>query len=463
MKIRSKITLVFTLLTGSLLAIIFILVFFFSYQYTEKEFFRRLFERAYIIGQSYLEKDEVSEQIYDQILKKHYQILPEEEEAVFQVNVSRKTIDKRSNGKYSDKFIEMVFKQKHAEQKFDDGYRVGILYTDNEGDFIVVVSANNPYGEAKMNNLRNILMVAFVSSLFVIYLFGRYYAGKVLKPISKITRRANEITATNLHLRIDTGNKKDELAELAITFNSMLDRLEISFDQQNNFVNNASHELKNPLAVILGETEVTLNKERSAEEYKEALRTVEKEAQRLELLVNSLLKLAQVGHKNEGLMIESVRIDELVIEAKDALDSSRPENNILFDFSDLPDRYDELVVTGNHNLLKVALTNILDNACKFSMNQEVIVKVTVLDSSVEISIKDKGVGVPADAFKNISEPFFRAPNVRGIKGFGIGLSLSQRIINLHRGKLLIDSELEKGTEVKIIIPIHLPKFLGLKF
>lgn len=452
MKIRNKITLIFILLTGSLLAGVFIFIYLFSNRYTENEFYQRLNERANIIGQSYLEKDEVSSKVYEQILKKHYQVLPSEEEAVFKINVLNRTIEDSLSEKFPDEFIAQVFQKKRAQLKRNNTYLTGILYSDNQGDFMVVVSAKNQYGQAKMNNLRNILIIAFIAGIIAIYLLGRYYAGKVLYPISEITGKAKEISATNLHLRLDTGNNKDELAELSETFNDMLDRLETTFEMQNNFINNASHELKNPLAAILGEAEVTLKKDRLLDEYKTSLSTIEKEAQRLELLVNSLLKLAQTGHDKKGLLIEAIRVDELVMEVKEGIDKTNSDNNILFNFSRLPEHSEALVVSGNHHLLTVALTNVLDNACKFSNNNEVVVKIATINKFIEISIKDHGIGIPQDELKSVSDPFYRAANVRAFKGFGIGLPLAQRIIKLHGGKMNISSEVLKGTEVKIIFP-----------
>lgn len=453
MKIRNKITLVFILLVGSLLLSVFLLVYYFSYRYTVTDFYQRLQQRANIVAQSYLEKDEVSGQVYEEILKKHWQVLPDEQEYIFQVNIGKRIVLKKdSKSTFPTLFFEEIFSKEQAQLQTGEVFHTGILYKDNEGDFIVVVSAKDNYGQGRISYLRNILLITFTGGLLVIYFVGRYYAGKVLNPIAGITQKANEITASNLYLRLDTSKNKDELTELANTINDMLDRLETSFEIQTNFVNNASHELRNPLAVILGETEITLKKDRSIKEYKVALHAVEKEAQRLELLVNSLLKLAQTGNDGKGLLVEAIRMDELLMDVKESIDTTNPDNSIILDFSSLPDDETTLVVKGNYGLLKVALINVTDNACKFSANAEVNVAIRTRENQVEVSILDKGLGIPPEELKNISEPFYRATNVRGVNGFGVGLSLSQRIIKLHKGKIIITSEITKGTEVKIALP-----------
>ncbi len=454
MKIRNKIALIFILLTVSLLLIVFGFIYYFSYRYTQHEFYQRLRERAGIIAQSYFEKDELSRKIYNDIQQKYLQKLSDEREAVFRVDIHKQTIlEDDVDGKFPATFFEEVFNHRYAKLKTGNIDNVGILYIDNQGDFIVTVSARNVYGQAKMHNLLNILLMAFLLSGVIIYVVGIFYAGKILRPISIINKKANEISVSNLHMRLETGNSKDELTELAITFNHMLNRLENAFKDRINFVYNASHELRNPLTVILGETEVALNKERSVEDYKNSLNVIGKEASRLSSLIGSLLKVAQTDAKDRmSLAVDSVRVDELLIAVKADMDNANPENHIVFDFLGLPSQPDDLIIRGNVNLLKAALTNIMDNACKFSMNKEVVTRIIANGNVVDIRIKDQGVGIPESDLENITEPFYRASNVRTLKGFGIGLSLTNKIIKLHGGTIHITSTLGMGTEVSITLP-----------
>src|SRR5690606_11517696 len=217
----------------------------------------------------------------------------------------------------------------------------------------------------------------------------RYYAKQVLNPIARIIRRVNRIRVTNLHLRLDPGNGKDELSELAFTFNNMLDRLETSFEMQTNFINNASHELRNPLTAILGQTEVALSKDRQRDEYISSLQSIEREAARLDILVNSLLRLAQTDYRQKGLLLEPIRIDEMLLDVKTSIDKLNPENRVILDFTCLPDNPDALTVEGNYSLLNVALNNVVDNACKFSENRDVQVKIAANGANyLSLSVRD---------------------------------------------------------------------------
>ena len=182
------------------------------------------------------------------------------------------------------------------------------------------------------------------------------------------------------------------------------------------------------------------------------LNKIEVEAARLDVLISSLLKLAQTEFDNKGLIIEPIRIDELLLSVKQNFNNIHPENNIVFDFSLLPENPDALIIQGNKSLLSIAFSNVLDNAGKFSGNQKVIIKIETTSKTVQITITDMGMGIPKDELKNIFEPFYRATNVRGVKGFGVGLPLTYRIVKLHSGQLQIDSDVEKGTVVKFSFP-----------
>lgn len=452
MKIKNKITLIFILIIALLQGTIFVFIHYFAKSYTEKEFYLRLSQRATIAAQAYLEADEINIDIYDDIRTQHLQILPNEKEVIYQVDVKKREIKTDLTSELPPYFFQEIFENEYAEIKTENFYYTGLLYHDNEGDFIVILSAEDLYGIAKQENLRNILIIAFFLSLVIISILGQYYAKQALLPITSMVKKVNSITATNLHLRLDSGKNKDELDKLALTFNNMLDRLQTSFDLQSNFINNASHELRNPLTAILGQTEISIKKERTQQEYILILKNIEKEALRLDTLVNGLLKLAQTGYDNKGLIIEPIRLDQIIIDIKKNIDQTNPENNIELEFGNLPEDEKLLITHGSYSLLSVSLSNILDNACKFSKNKKVVLKLLADTNFVKVIVVDQGIGIPPDELKNIYEPFYRGSNARGVVGFGFGLPLAYRIIKLHGGNILVSSQINKGTIVKLSLP-----------
>ncbi len=452
MRLRTKITAIFIVLTSLFLTGIFIFVYHFSKRYTESEFYLRLKQRATIAAQTYLDEDELSNDIYEDIRLRHLQVLPQEKEVIYPVNAEDKSSILTLDSALPQSFFEEIAINEYAELKQGNSQFVGLLYHDNEGDFIVILSATNLYGINELANLRNTLIIAFLVSIIFMFFLGRYYSKQALSPISKIINEVNSIRPENLSLRLNTIQGKDELADLSRTFNNMLDRLQLSFDLQSNFINNASHELRNPLTAILGQTEIALNKERSLEDYHLILKNIALEASRLDFLVKGLLKLAKTDFDSKGLVIEELRVDELILDIKKNLDVAIPENNVTLDFEELPEDDNSITMFGSETLLNVALFNILENACKFSENSMVILKILEEADYILITVLDVGVGIPEDELKNIFEPFFRASNVRKIEGFGFGLPLAYRIIKMHSGEIRVISQLNKGTLVKIRLP-----------
>ncbi|MBX3101019.1 MAG: HAMP domain-containing histidine kinase [Bacteroidetes bacterium] len=448
MKIRNKLALRFTLLSGILLLGVLAFTYVFTVQYFEYEFFERLEERARIVAQSRLEKDELSASVYERLLNKHFQKLPKEQEWLVPVNAPLH--ESPLSVLQNTQLLAEVLTEGKGHLKTDDGvYYSALKYEDNQGDFIVVVSAEDSFGQSKLNFLMNLIIIAYVSGLGIIYLLSRYYAGQMLKPISQISNQARSIGANQLHQRLPTGNGKDELAELARTFNDMLERLAHTFELQAYFVNNASHELNTPLTVIMGEAEYALNKPRTIEAYLESLQTIGREAERLDSILQSLLLLSQTGFAAESTHMEPVPVEALLTVVKANLDRHYPQNRVNLDI-----RHPVPSICGNWGLLQVALHNLLDNACKFAANGPVQVSVFRDAGWVHIAIQDDGEGIPGAELKHVGEPFYRATNVRAYKGSGLGLALARKIALFHKGSLQVAAAATGGTVATLLLPVQ---------
>jgi signal transduction histidine kinase len=274
---------------------------------------------------------------------------------------------------------------------------------------------------------------------------------KMLKPINEIIDYVNKITDSNLNLRLSQGNGKDELAELAITFNNMLERLENAFELQQNFVASASHELRTPLTSIIGNIEVLLSRQRNSEEYKIVLQTVLEEAERLHKLSDGLLNIAQASSDINNIKMEYIRIDELLEESKNAVQNQMSESKMDLYFENMPVNSDDLLIKGNKNLLLIAFENLFENANKFSENRNIKINLINSPEAITVVISDTGIGIPEKDLSNIYQTFFRAENARSFSGSGVGLSLCQKIILQHKGNLSIKSELGKGTVVSVLL------------
>jgi signal transduction histidine kinase len=284
-------------------------------------------------------------------------------------------------------------------------------------------------------------------------LISYWFSKKLITPLQEITLKVNKIGTENLNIRLEGGEKEDEMGELIRTFNSMLDRLETSFETQNNFISNASHELNTPLTSIIGEADVTLARIRSTDEYIESLHSILEEAEKLDKKIKALLYLAQTGFNGKALKMDKVRIDQLILDVRETMNRIIPNNKVSLDFSLLPDSPEKLKILGNEQLLHLALSNVIVNAVKYSNNQEVKVSLALSNTHIVLVIRDKGVGIPQEEIQYIYDPFFRASNTGNFEGYGIGLPLTRNIIKIHQGQLLVNSIENEGTTVEIRIPV----------
>ncbi len=215
---------------------------------------------------------------------------------------------------------------------------------------------------------------------------------------------------------------------------------------QKEFISNASHELKNPLTAILGETEVALRKSRSEEDYISTLTIIYTEAERLDTLTRNLLSLAQTDYTITNLPQIQIHLNKLIEELYAHFEKTDYKERLNIQIEKKNQSY---IINGNNNLLKIAINNLIDNALKFSYGKMVDIKLSIEDNHIILTIKDNGIGIPMNEQNNIFQPFYRASNTRSYKGSGVGLALSDKIIRLHNGSITINSETNEGTEVKV--------------
>ena len=450
MQIRRKISIIFTVLTSFVLLCTFSFIYFLTYQSTKSDFSVRLQEKADLIAQKYYEEDELSKQLYQRIIEKNSKSLSEAHEITLNINNHRLVYDSLKEI-LPDKDIKQLLSGHNIKFSVGDKQGAGLYYPDNQGTFIIVVTAIDIIGLQKLQNLLKVLINIFFGSIVLIYLIGILYSRRVLSPIGYILNSVKKIRATNLKLRLKENNGKDELGELTRMFNQMLERLEHSFNMQKNFIHNASHELKNPLTAILGETEISLSRKRTQEEYIEALNKIAIEAEHLDLLTRNLLNLAQADFEISELNHEEIRFDEFLWEIKDYFDKTDYKDRLFFHIVKMPENPKSITIFGISNLLKTSITNLIDNACKFSGHQIVDISLTVDNNTICLTISDKGIGVPENEISNLFQPFFRASNAYSYKGSGIGLSLAQKVIKLHGGVIDFHTSSGKGTIIEVRI------------
>ncbi|HEY4786045.1 MAG TPA: ATP-binding protein [Bacteroidales bacterium] len=448
MKVRQKIALIFTTITSIVLLFSFSFIYYLAANYTERDFYSRVEEKATLTAWKYFEEDELSKPAYKLVIERYIQSLPEAREVILNADSfsTRDSLKKL----LPNRLVQRLLSRNMIKFRKDDRQGVGLYYPDNQGNFIIIVTAIDKYGIQKQHNLMEVLISIFLGGLVFVYLVGQFYAKRVLSPVVTIMKNVRKINATNLSLRLREKSGNDELTELTRMFNQMLERLEDSFTMQKNFIHNASHELKNPITAILGETEVALKRQRSTEEYVATLQVIMGETERLEKLTRNLLALAQADFDMSSMTFEQIRIDKLIVEIKESLNKSVYKNRIVVAL-DKPSIDNNYCITGIYSLIYIAIANIADNACKFS-NGQVDITLSEANGIILVRISDKGIGIPEADIQNLFQPFFRGSNALLYKGSGIGLSLVKKIIDLHRGTVSFSSKTTLGTTVEVTLP-----------
>lgn len=330
---------------------------------------------------------------------------------------------------------------------------IGIQYIAPSGNDYVVISEAIFKPEA-LTKLTRILVFVFCAFCALVAIGGWFFAGQALAPVSRIMNQVDALLPSDMSHRLETSDSQDELARLVLTFNRLLDRLQMAFNAQKLFLSNISHELKNPLTVIISQIEITLQKDRPEAEYRQTLQSVLDDARELNLVSDKLMQLAKISASGQQVDFEKIRVDEAVWQAKAALLKSHPEYKINFEIVNLPEDEELLYVLANEQLLRTALTNLMDNGCKFSPEKYVKVRLLFLpEGNPVIEIQDHGPGIPDDEVQLVFEPFYRSPKTDKVKGSGVGLSLVDSIVKLHNIELKVSSQEPSGTVFRMEFPI----------
>ena len=454
MPVRLRITFLFSLLAFIILSIVCSGIYYFFYQSRINNIKTRLTNRAITTGRLLSQREIFDKELVQRI------------DSSTTIALKNKTVQaydyqNREIYRYSDvsgdvlKIDTAVLKaaRENGNYFFGVGKKEAVAYhyADNNSQLVIVTAAEDELGRQSMRTLLNILLLSFLVGNIFVLVSGYIFSRRLLLPVKKITEDVAEISAQNLARRIETGPSKDEWYKLASTLNELLNRLQESFELQRRFISNASHELSTPLTSISSQLEVTLQREREAGEYKKVMFSVYQDVQHMGKLTQTLLEFAKAAGDPGGLEINLIRLDEILLRLPAEVVRNDSSYSVQIHFDDVPEEEERLLVFGNETLLLSALKNIVVNACKYSEDHKASVRLQVLENFLVIAIEDHGEGIPADELTNIFQPFYRIEN-GAATGFGLGLSLAERIIKLHKGFIEVRSEIGSGTRFIIHIP-----------
>ena len=332
------------------------------------------------------------------------------------------------------------------------GARVAIrrITVDGRG-FLVAAAQPLDVVAADLRALRNVLLFGMPFLVVLAGIGGYLLASRSLAPVGWMAEQSRRISGQNLDARLEIGNAAEELSVLAASFNELLSRLDQTFASMRRFVADASHELRTPIAVIRGESDVALSHERSPSEYRESLAIVLDESRRLSRLVDDLLNLARADAGHVRLQAQEFYFNDLLAECCRSVQALAAARNIRLECrpgEDAP-------FHGDEELLRRLVMNLLDNAIRYTpVGGQVTAALSANGNELRIQVSDTGAGIPPETAAHVFERFYRGDKARSRQdgGFGLGLAIVKWIAESHKGEVDLASQPGQGSTFTVTLP-----------
>ncbi|OCB76785.1 sensor histidine kinase [Flavobacterium piscis] len=430
-RISLLVSLLFTILFGLASTLIFVL-----YSNFRKDEFRdRLEIKALSNIKLLVNVKEIDNQLLKMIDQNSINKLYDEKTLVFDSNYKLiySSIDD-AKIKWSIDDLKYLKKNKTFFKKQGNYEVYGVFYDTKDKDFYALISATDNFGQRRLLFLRYTLVVSYILFTCICWVITSITVKKLMSPLNAFHQKIKNINENNLGTRVASKSNKDEIDLIANEFNFMMDRIEISYQRQKEFTAHASHELRTPLSRITSQIENVIADTKTSNERKSFLINILSDVNQLTELINSLLILSKIDNKKHEKN-EVHRMDEILFSAIENLNKSYPEFVILFEIEVNDDLDTALEINGNKNLLEIAISNVLKNACVYSDNKQAKVIISTQDNNLIISISNTGDTLSENEQKLLFQPFMRGKNSKGTSGFGLGLRIVQRILTLHKATI----------------------------
>lgn len=306
--------------------------------------------------------------------------------------------------------------------------------------------------EGQIGHMRKLILFGLPAVLLLAAGGGFLVARRSLAQIVVISEQAEHIGARNLNERIKIANPDDELGRMAGVFNALLSRLDTSFRVMREFMADASHELRTPLTIVKGEADVSLSHDHTPAEYQQSLSIIRDQARRMGHIVSDLLSLARADAGDQKLRVEELYLNDLVEESCEAARPLATMKSIKLDY----DAGDDLLFTGNQELLRRMIANLVDNAIRYTPEGgSVSVKLTAEPLRARLVVSDTGIGIPSEHIGRVFDRFYRVDDsrARAMGGSGLGLSIVKLAAESHEGTVEILSEVNRGSTFIVSLPL----------
>jgi signal transduction histidine kinase len=435
MTIRTKMTILFSGIV-TLLSLIFCVAIYISTEiHRQTEYKTRLRQEALTAATILFNEKEVSPDLLKLLTRNQMTVLVQEEIVLFDSNNQIVYHNNPSIKPINKGIIDEIRTNKEKFWHQDEIEKFGMVFKNKNRDYIIVASAVDKYGLVKQQNLALLLSVGSFFMIFISAIVGIFFAKGLTIPLQQMIKKIDNITASNLNLRLHLNNEKDEIGQLSGRFNEMLDRLHKSFMLQRAFVANASHELRTPLTAITGQIQVSLLANDNEHDLRLMAQSVLEDVSQLNKLTNNLLDLTSIDTEGINLKLSFLNFLDVLWQSRaDAL-KNYPDSQIFISVEESGDHIPEIYA--NQTLIYTAFLNLIENGIKFSTDETILIKISNTAEQIVMKFQNKTSQISESELSRIFEPFVRCSNSKNTQGHGVGLSLTQRIVQIHKGLLTV--------------------------
>ena len=339
----------------------------------------------------------------------------------------------------------------------DEQLRMATIHVSdpNLPEFYLQIATSLAHVNESVAFLRLLFILGVPAGLLTAAAASWLVTGSAMQRIHRVAQVAHQLQLGQPAPRLKVSAAHDEVSEMVEEFNSMLDRLEAGFAAQQRFIQEASHELKTPVSVLLSEAQVLRLTNGDAGAYQQFAHSVEEEMQRLGKLVESLLTLTRADGRSLIADCKEVDLNDAVTAAVQQCNSLAAEQDvqITLTLAHSEDRCPAPLVRGDPELLSVMVSNLIRNALRFSPAQQTVdVQVIPCEEEICVTVRDRGPGVPEDEIERIFERFAQASNTTPQRGTGLGLTIARSAADLHGGSIFAENMPDVGCRFTVCLP-----------
>jgi len=436
MSLKQKFAIYSSILFSAILAVVLLIVLWLFTRYRSEEFKLRLEEKAIstielLVDAKVSEKsvmEIIDKNVIDKLFNDNILIFNSQKSMIYS-NIGGKAIS------YSNTVIEKIKLQGKVYEENDMFDLLGISYRTNNNEYYIIVSAEDKYGFAKLKYLRYLLLGAFLFGTVSIIIFSYTLSSKVLSILEQFQKRITGISENKLHVRLEESGNKDEIDLLAHAFNQMMERIDVSYKQQKEFTDNASHELRTPITRVMMQVQNLIKQEKHSENTLHYLESIMSDSNQMADTISSLLLLSRIDKENANKFLPPCRLDEVIFDAINSISKTFPDIHILFNIENESNDETNIEIKADANLLKIVFVNLLKNAYLYSNDKHVRVAMKQNITKLSVEVTNEGKTLSSVEQENMFKAFARGQNSQNIPGTGLGLRIAERIVNYHNAQI----------------------------